>query len=387
MERQENGKMIRTFSVKNYKNFRETLTIDFTKVREYHYNAYCVKNDLISKMIVYGKNAVGKSNLGTALQDIVYTTVLSPYGYLRNDKYLYKNANAETKDLVEFQYSLLIDNKVIDYMYAKKNEMTVVAEQFFVDGTLIFAYDTLKGTSDFSNVALVNAGGLDWDGFLDMAVNGEKAENENTGNPTALRYIMYNTVQNEHGIIYQLRQFINGMRFSDSVKISTYGMSSTGKTLLEDENLQKFQDFLNEYGVACDLIALEKPDGEKDIYFDYAKPLHFWGNMSSGTAALTKFYLNYLYGNKPTFVFIDEFDAYYHFELSEKIVDLLETQFDCQVILTTHNTNLLSNSIMRPDCFMILDHGKLTPICDATNRELRQGHNLEKLYKNGEFDA
>lgn len=85
-------------------------------------------------------------------------------------------------------------------------------------------------------------------------------------------------------------------------------------------------------------------------------------------------------------LYIDEFDAYYHFELSEKIVKLLENVFDCQVVLTSHNTNLLSNSIMRPDCFMILNNGKITPICDATNRELRQGHNLEKLYINGEFD-
>ena len=90
---------------------------------------------------------------------------------------------------------------------------------------------------------------------------------------------------------------------------------------------------------------------------------------------------------KTTFIFIDEFDANYHFELSEKIVTLLEEHFDCQVVLTSHNTNLLSNSIMRPDCFLILSNGKLTPICEATTRELRQGHNLQKLYKNGEFDG
>ena len=84
---------------------------------------------------------------------------------------------------------------------------------------------------------------------------------------------------------------------------------------------------------------------------------------------------------------MDEFDAFYHYELSEKIVELLEKEFDCQVILTSHNTDLLSNSIMRPDCFMILSNGKLTPVCEATTREIRQGHNLEKLYKNGEFNV
>ena len=60
---------------------------------------------------------------------------------------------------------------------------------------------------------------------------------------------------------------------------------------------------------------------------------------------------------------------------------------DSLVIFTTHNTNLMSNKIMRPDTLFILStSGKLTPLCKATDRELREGHNLGKLYMNGEFD-
>ena len=85
-------------------------------------------------------------------------------------------------------------------------------------------------------------------------------------------------------------------------------------------------------------------------------------------------------------MFIDEFDAYYHYELSESIVKLLEKMTNTQVILTSHNTNLLSNRIMRPDCYFILTKDKLTSLVNATDRELREGHNLEKLYMSGEFD-
>ena len=152
--------------------------------------------------------------------------------------------------------------------------------------------------------------------------------------------------------------------------------------------VRKFEAFLNDFGVTCKLTVLKEADGKKNLYFDYKTPLAFLENMSSGTKLLTKFYLQFVLSKpRPSFIFVDEFDAYYHFELSEKIVKLLEEEFDCQVVLTTHNTNLLSNSIMRPDCFLILHDGKLTPICDATTRELRQGHNLEKLYMSGEFDA
>ena len=86
-------------------------------------------------------------------------------------------------------------------------------------------------------------------------------------------------------------------------------------------------------------------------------------------------------------LFIDEFDAYYHYELAEQIVKMLEQMHNTQVILTSHNTNLLSNRIMRPDCYFILSDGKLTSFVNATNRELREGHNLEKLYMSGEFNG
>ena len=42
--------------------------------------------------------------------------------------------------------------------------------------------------------------------------------------------------------------------------------------------------------------------------------------------------------------------------------------------------------LMRPDCYLVLDGGKVKSFSDATGRELRQGHNIEKMYRNGEFD-
>lgn len=377
--------MLRYFSVKNYKNFREKLVLDFTKVHDYQFNSRCVKNGLISKAIIYGKNSEGKTNLFTAVGDITYT--MRNYWSsldMRNNRYMFKNANAGLDELVEFHYSFLLDGKVVDYIYFKTDAVTVVAEKFLIDGKVIFEYDRQKDLYDFTNVGLVHAETLNWDDFRD----GTDIDNENNvwfEKPAALRLIVYNTIQEEKSVINQLAGFIGRMRFSTSSQNSNYLIYS--EQLSEEEKLKKFQQFLNEHGVECDLILLENPEGKKDIYYNYKKPLQFFSNMSSGTAALTNFYLNFMNKGKTSFIFIDEFDANYHFELSEKIVTLLEEQFDCQVVLTSHNTGLLSNSIMRPDCFMILSNGKLTPICEATTRELRQGHNLQKLYRNGEFDG
>lgn len=376
--------MLRKFQVKNFRNFKDSLCIDFTNVHDYKYNEYCIKDGLINKMIVYGKNASGKSNLGMALLDLAMDiqSTRNP-SYFGNLQHLYKNADAGDDELVEFYYSFLIDENTVDYTYKKKDVSEVVFEELSVNGELIFFYDLILGKSDFSNIGKIRAGKLNWKEFLQVGANVEAVDSTK---PTALRYIIYNTLQGENSLMYKLSQFIKGMVVSTAA--SAHRINTDMSRYFEDEeSLKKFERFLNNYGIDCKLVMKEQLDGKKELYFDYKKPLHFASNLSSGTNALTRFYLQFFTGRKPTFMFMDEYDAYYHFELSERLVRLLENEFDCQVILTSHNTNLLSNTIMRPDCFMILGNGKLTPICEATNRELRQGHNLEKLYINGEFNV
>ena len=63
--------MLKLFQVTGFKNFEEKLTIDFSDVHDYKFNTQCVKDNLLTKTIVYGKNSIGKSNLGLAIFDIV----------------------------------------------------------------------------------------------------------------------------------------------------------------------------------------------------------------------------------------------------------------------------------------------------------------------------
>lgn len=66
----EEFSMLRKFKVRNYKNFKETLEFDFTKVSGYAFNRECVNSEIISKCIIYGRNATGKTNLGKAFSDL-----------------------------------------------------------------------------------------------------------------------------------------------------------------------------------------------------------------------------------------------------------------------------------------------------------------------------
>ena len=90
--------------------------------------------------------------------------------------------------------------------------------------------------------------------------------------------------------------------------------------------------------------------------------------------------------DKVTFLYLDEFDAYYHYELAEKVLLHLSSEQGFQCVFTSHNTSLVSNRILRPDCYMLLDLRGITPLPELTDREIREGHNLEKLLRGGEFD-
>ena len=114
-------------------------------------------------------------------------------------------------------------------------------------------------------------------------------------------------------------------------------------------------------------------------------PVLFQGVASTGTHSLTLLYYWYKQMEKASFVFIDEFDAFYHFKLSKNICRKL-FELNCQLFLTSHNTLLLCNDLLRPDCNFLLDKNKIRAIHDCTEKALREGHNIEKLFRGRTFD-
>ncbi|MNJ45723.1 hypothetical protein D3C77_408310 [compost metagenome] len=179
-----------------------------------------------------------------------------------------------------------------------------------------------------------------------------------------------------------LKPLDNAIRFAGP-KIVNKGIT---KTIIEESLVNELMDFLNKAGINVRLKEDVKPDGEAALYFDYKRPLEFVKNASSGTKALTAVFTVLKKLDRITFLYLDEIDANLHFALSESIVESIKNTTNCQIIITTHNTDLMSNKIMRPDCYFILTSEKIVSIADATRRELREGHNLEKLYQSGEFD-
>ena len=88
------------------------------------------------------------------------------------------------------------------------------------------------------------------------------------------------------------------------------------------------------------------------------------------------------------FLFIDEFDAYFHYSLSKFILERLFSNDNIeQVALSSHSTSLIDNEILRPDCYFVLnDKGKIKQFSEITDKKIEEYHNIEKMYRTEVFE-
>lgn len=120
--------------------------------------------------------------------------------------------------------------------------------------------------------------------------------------------------------------------------------------------------------------------------FDNDKQTPFLSLASTGTMSLFLFYIWSISAfDKISFLFIDEFDAFIHYESAENIVLQLNKAKSFQTVLTSHNTYLMQNRLTRPDCCFIMTDNKITSLFNSTDKEIREAHNLKKMYINGAF--
>ena len=381
--------MLRQFKVKNYKNFKNELCIDFEKTAGYQFSTDCIVDGVIRKMLIYGRNATGKTNLGKALMDIG-ATMFGNSGFARNGILL--NADS-TEDFASFYYAFQFDGSELIYRYSRRSDLELNDEELTIDGKTIFRCDFAAKKYSFDNLKYIDAETANTERYLQSLDGSREAEDDIESQLPFLRWLISNVALRNDSILIRLANFVRRMVMITVSDVVPYRFRRTNDIFLESlENPDRLQDleyFLNTMGIECKLILKKLPDGQRELYFSHEKLVPFYQNASSGTLALVDLYRRILLKIRDaSFIYLDEFDAFYHYEMAENVIAFFKKKYpSSQMIMTSHNTNLMTNRLMRPDCLFILSKaGTLTAFCDATLRELREGHNLEKMYISGEFE-
>lgn len=372
--------MLKRFSVKNFKAFEDKVTLDLSSIGNYEFNKECISNGICKTALLYGKNASGKSSLCFALFDIV--EVLT-------DKYVCHDVYKPYKHILhqdaptEFEYEFKFDTDEVFYKYSKSDQSTLISEELIINQKQIFSYKKDLVAQDIA---------VNLEGAETLKVSPDKL------NISLCRFIKNNALLKnnlENSIFQKFFEFVENMlmiwSFGQSCFIGYKNSPKDNlvKKIIENRNFEKLQQFFLEAGFTDKLTYKKNSLGEYNLFIQYDdKCLDFNDASSNGMKALLLIY--YYLENKinqdkrPSFVCIDIFDDFFSFELSYFIVNQLK---DCntQALLTTYNTCNFSNDLLRPDCYFLCSKNKIVDANNATDKELRRGHNLEKLYRGGAF--
>ena len=140
--------MLKKFILKNYKNFKDEITIDFENIAGYQFNTDCISDGIIGKMLIYGCNATGKTNLGKALLDIS-STIFGVTRYAGNEILL----NADSReDAAIFQYEFRFDDAELSYKYSRLSNQELRNEELSINGRNIFRCNFSLREYNFDNL-------------------------------------------------------------------------------------------------------------------------------------------------------------------------------------------------------------------------------------------
>ena len=371
--------MLAKFKVSNFKSFNQDFIFNLTDTNGYNFNSECIKNGIVNNALIYGHNGVGKSNLGLAIFDIIEH--LTDQQTNDNEYSVYLNAYNKS-NYADFYFEFLINSNKVVYEYKKTDYKTIIYEKFSINDENFVLFDR-RG----NDKAIVNFKGAE---TLKTEIDNDEL--------SILKYVRNNTVLEQNPINKTFKdffKFIEGMLFFRSLRSNMYlGLEKNNSKnaiseIIEENKVENFERFLNDAGIECKLKVIGDSD-QKTLTFDFdGNYISFDEIASHGTWALTLFYFWFQRikeKSKVSFLFIDEFDAFYHHELSALIVKELKNT-GVQFILTTHNTSIITNDLLRPDCYFLMNKDNIRSLSKSTPKELREAHNIEKMYKAGTFDV
>ena len=367
--------MLKKFQVENYRGFKNTLLWDLSDTRDYGFRKNLIDNKIVKKSVVFGRNGSGKSSLCTAVVDI--TAHLLDAEKDDVSQHLYTYVGNEDR-FATFTYVFQFGKDEVVYTYCKANLTTLLLEAIAVNGKEILVHNFIDEKVNFIRIP----------GAENLRTKGLQKQ------LSVVKYIYNNTIQDENSVISKIMKFVSGMLYFRSLRDANkyigykLGSEKLNEIILNNGRLEDFNAFINDMGLNYTLVPLKLMSGALTIgaKFENDKVVEFESIASSGTRTLMLFYCWFIEFGKLTFLVIDEFDAYYHHELSEKILSIIQSFDNMQSIVTTHNVTLLHTDCTRPDCAYVIENGSINNLSSLTKRELREAHNIEKLYRANEFE-
>lgn len=371
--------MIVEFSVKNFRSIKELQTLSFSatkldsnqeKYPDIDRNNIVIEDGirLLKTVGIYGANASGKSNIVRALE-YFYTAVSdlpSPVSRLSAlvDPFLFQENSTESESF--FQIVLIFEAKKYRYGFTVKKNNNIIDDK---DSKDIITSEWLYGPKEKNQVKYFIRKGLE--------IEKENLSTEKVIPNLDYKHTLYLTHASSYdkdSICASIRGFISGYMISNFVQGLDFFRFHTMRMLEEKNRKKELLDFLSSFQLKYSDIIVEKDEeASKQTRFPQNKiflskdfktangqsiRLNLKNSESEGTKKLFDLAGLLITAFKIPIggiIILDELDSNFHPSLIIKLIEMFNNpainKAGVQLLFTSHDTNLLSPSIMRRDQF------------------------------------
>lgn len=370
--------MLTKMFLTNFLSFKERTEIDFTASKYSilgETNVY--KNETLKGALFIGPNASGKSNVLKGIAFII--KMIKGEGNSFAAYRCFFSENPITTVEYEFQF----DNKKLDYVIEYNVNTSSIFENLMIDGVVFLKRNGNAGELRIGqNVT------------IDSQVDGETL---------FLRTASFNTGRfPQEPTMRKLMDFLHNSFIVDGYNLGApYGKSIT--RYAEEFGVEKINEYLEEFNYDFSIEYGSESEGaglkivigsDKKAVFLKRKSFpipNIIVNESQGNQVFADLLPNLISViENPGMLVIDEFGNSLHNKLTERIIGFfMEKSLDSQFFITSHHTNLISNSVFRPDQVNLITFKDIlgSKVKRLSQFKPREAQNLEKMYLGGMFEG
>ena len=370
--------MLAKMYLTNFLSFKERTEIDLT-ASKYSIlgktNVY--KSEILKGALFIGPNASGKSNALKGLSFIIKMIKGEGVSFNR-----YRCLFSDNP-IITIEYEFIFESKKVEYAIEHNIQTNSISENLKIDEITV-----LKRTGNTGELRIGQS--VTIDDQLDSETLFLRTASFNTGRfpqePT-LRKLM-DFLQNS----YIVDEYNWDARVGSTITryAEEFGVEKINKYLTAFK-----YDFSMEYGSESEGAGLKLTLGaDNKMVFLKRKSFPFPNvliNESQGNQVFADLlpHLIRVIENAGMLI-VDEFGNSFHNKLAEKIISFfMENAKNSQIFITSHHTNLVSNSVFRPDQINLITF--LNTAGSNAKRlsqfKPREAQNLEKMYLGGMFEG
>lgn len=369
--------MLKSYEVDNFKSFRHATKFDLKKTNYQILSDTNAKNDTLKGVMFVGANASGKSNSIIAIKLLL--DCLLGKNDISLESYICLFSN---NPILKLKYDFVIDDKSIEYQFSYQRIDKKISEDLFLEGEKIFTRD--------GSVAFVN-------------ISEQTEHTDVPKNTLFLRDVYFNTKFRGNETLQKWFEFLSNSVYLDlySKTVIQYRDKDLSlKMYMEKQGVDKINEFFDEYNFEQhieydklskgNLISVESP--EKMIYFKRKgidEPIPFILESLGNRNLLQLLPAFFHCIENGGMLLLDEFSSGFHNELEELLIRyFMKKSEKSQMIFVSHSTNLITNSLLRPDQIYAIDFGSEgSYIKRFSSEKPREAQNLEKMYLGGVFNG